>query len=224
MKIKVFHISGLFCFNRKLYHMKQKTLREDAHLREAEICRRRPRSVRECALAHSFDRKVGKKMERIHVKVPGEQPQDREYMKQALALAEKGHGWVNPNPMVGAVLVKDGRIIGEGYHTRYGQLHAEREAFKNAAERGEETAGADLYVTLEPCQMCAGAIVQARIPRVVIGCRNPKAGCAGSILNLLNVPAFNHQVELTKGILQEECSTLLKEFFRKLRKIKVQKV
>ena len=73
-------------------------------------------------------------MERIHVKVPGEQPQDREYMKQALALAEKGHGWVNPNPMVGAVLVKDGRIIGEGYHTRYGQLHAEREAFKNAAE------------------------------------------------------------------------------------------
>lgn len=56
-------------------------------------------------------------MERIHVKVPGEQPQDREYMKQALALAEKGHGWVNPNPMVGAVLVKDGRIIGEGYHT-----------------------------------------------------------------------------------------------------------
>ena len=116
--------------------MKQKTLREDAHLREAEIGRRRPRSVRECALAHSFDRKVGKKMERIHVKVPGEQPQDREYMKQALALAENGHGWVNPNPMVGAVLVKDGRIIGEGYHTRYGQLHAEREAFKNAAERG----------------------------------------------------------------------------------------
>ena len=96
-------------------------------MREAEICRRRPRSVRECALAHSFDRKVGKKMERIHVKVPGEQPQDREYMKQALALAEKGHGWVNPNPMVGAVLVKDGHIIGEGYHTRYGQLHAERE-------------------------------------------------------------------------------------------------
>ena len=87
-------------------------------------------------------------MERIHVEVPGEQPQDREYMKQALALAENGHGWVNPNPMVGAVLVKDGRIIGEGYHTRYGQLHAEREAFKNAAERGEETAGADLYVTL----------------------------------------------------------------------------
>ena len=76
MKIKVFHISGLFAW------------------------------------------KGGEKMERIHVKVPGEQPQDREYMKQALALAEKGHGWVNPNPMVGAVLVKDGRIIGKGYHTR----------------------------------------------------------------------------------------------------------
>ena len=80
-----------------------------------------------------------------------------------------------------------------------------------------------MYITLEPCQMCAGAIVQARIPKVVIGCRNPKAGCAGSILNLLNVPAFNHQVELTEGILQEECSTLLKEFFRKLRKIDVYK-
>ena len=159
-------------------------------------------------------------MERIHVKVPGEQPQDREYMKQALALAEKGHGWVNPNPMVGAVLVKDGRIIGEGYHTRYGQLHAEREAFKNAAERGEETAGADLYVTLEPCQMCAGALVQSRIDEVVIGCRNAKAGCAGSVINLLNMEEFNHQVKITEGVLEEECSTMLSDFFRRLREIK----
>ena len=156
-------------------------------------------------------------MERIHVKVPGEQPQDREYMKQALALAEKGHGWVNPNPMVGAVLVKDGRIIGEGYHTRYGQLHAEREAFKNAAERGEETAGADLYVTLEPCPMCAGAIVQARIPKVVIGSMNPKAGCAGSVLNLLDMPGFNHRVEVERGILEEPCSRLMSGFFKELR-------
>mgnify|MGYP000526692458 CR=1 FL=1 len=164
--------------------------------------------------------KGGKKDGRIHVKVPGEQPQDREYMKQALALAEKGHGWVNPNPMVGAVLVKDGRIIGEGYHTRYGQLHAEREAFKNAAERGEETAGADLYVTLEPCQMCAGAIIQSRVTRVVVGCMNPKAGCAGSVLNLLDVKAFNHQAELTTGVLEEECSALMTGFFRELRERK----
>ena len=74
-----------------------------------------------------------------------------------------------------------------------------------------------MYITLEPCQMCAGAIVQARIPRVVIGRRNPKAGCAGSILNLLNIPEFNHQVELTEGVLEEECSSMLTDFFRELR-------
>ena len=74
-----------------------------------------------------------------------------------------------------------------------------------------------MYITLEPCQMCAGAIVQARIPRVVIGSRNPKAGCAGSILNLLQVPEFNHQVELTEGVLEEECSAMLTDFFRELR-------
>lgn len=74
-----------------------------------------------------------------------------------------------------------------------------------------------MYITLEPCQMCAGAIVQARIPRVVIGSRNPKAGCAGSILNLLDIPAFNHQAELTEGVLGEECSALMTDFFRELR-------
>ena len=74
-----------------------------------------------------------------------------------------------------------------------------------------------MYITLEPCQMCAGAIVQARIPRAVIGSRNPKAGCAGSILNLLNIPQFNHQVELTEGVLEEECSMMMTDFFRQLR-------
>ena len=117
----------------------------------------------------------------------------------------------------------DGTLVAEGTHyLPQSAVNAIRKASKKLGDwRLEECT---LYVTLEPCQMCSGAIVQARIPRVVIGCRNPKAGCAGSILNLLNVPAFNHQVELTEGILQEECSTLLKEFFRKLRKIKVQKV
>ena len=155
-------------------------------------------------------------MERIHVKVPGEQPQDREYMKQALALAEKGHGWVNPNPMVGAVLVKDGRIIGEGYHTRYGQLHAEREAFKNAAERGEETAGADLYVTLEPCPMCSGAIINSRIKRVVYGAADVKAGCCGSVTDLFAQP-FNHHPVIEKGLRADEAQQLLQEFFVSLR-------
>ena len=75
-----------------------------------------------------------------------------------------------------------------------------------------------MYVTLEPCQMCAGAIVQSRLTRVVVGCMNPKAGCAGSILNLLDVQEFNHQVQLTTGVLEEECSSIMKDFFRELRK------
>ena len=80
--------------------------------------------------------------------------------------------------------------------------------------------GCTMYITLEPCQMCAGAIVQARVSRVVIGSMNPKAGCAGSVLNILQMDRFNHQVELTKGVLQEECSTMLSEFFKELREKK----
>ena len=149
-------------------------------------------------------------------------------MKEALRQAKKAEK-LGEVP-IGCVIVKDGKIIARGYNRRNTDkntlAHAELQAIRKASKavgdwRLEECT---MYITLEPCQMCAGAIVRARIPRVVIGCRNPKAGCAGSILNLLNVPAFNHQVELTEGILQEECSTLLKEFFRKLRKIKVQKV
>lgn len=149
-------------------------------------------------------------------------------MKEALRQAKKAEK-IGEVP-IGCVIVKDGKIIARGYNRRNTDkntlAHAELQAIRKASKavgdwRLEECT---MYITLEPCQMCAGAIVQARIQRVVIGCRNPKAGCAGSILNLLNVPAFNHQVELTEGILQEECSTLLKEFFRKLRKIKVQKV
>lgn len=149
-------------------------------------------------------------------------------MKEALRQAKKAEK-LGEVP-IGCVIVKDGKIIARGYNRRNTDkntlAHAELQAIRKASKavgdwRLEECT---MYITLEPCQMCAGAIVQARIQRVVIGCRNPKAGCAGSILNLLNVPAFNHQVELTEGILQEECSTLLKEFFRKLRKIKVQKV
>ena len=80
-----------------------------------------------------------------------------------------------------------------------------------------------MYVTLEPCQMCSGAIVQSRMKKVVVGCMNPKAGCAGSIFNLLQVPQFNHQVELEIGVLEEECSQLMKSFFRELREEKARK-
>ena len=139
---------------------------------------------------------------------------DCDYMTRAIELAGRGRGWTNPNPMVGAVIVKDGRIIGEGYHRRYGELHAERNAIASLKESAE---GATMYVTLEPCQMCSGAIVQSRMTRVVVGCMNPKAGCAGSILNLLDMPEFNHQVELTTGVMEEECSQMMKSFFKELR-------
>ena len=97
--------------------------------------------------------------------------------------------------------------------------HAEITAIKKASKvigdwRLEECT---IYVTLEPCQMCAGAIVQARIPEAVIGCMNPKAGCAGSILNVLEMPEFNHQVTVTRGIMEQECSEMLKTFFAELR-------
>ena len=134
--------------------------------------------------------------------------------KKALALGEVP---------IGCVIVHEGKIIGRGYNRRNTDKstlsHAEISAIKKATKvigdwRLEEC---DLYVTLEPCQMFAGAIVQARIPRVFIGAMNPKAGCAGSIYNLLEEPAFNHQVEVTRGLLEEECSTILKTFFKELR-------
>ena len=122
--------------------------------------------------------------------------------------------------MVGAVIVKDGRIIGEGWHEKFGGPHAEVNAFAHCTE---DPSGATLYVTLEPCQMCSGAIVQSRMTRVVVGCMNPKAGCAGSILNLLDMPEFNHQVELTTGVMEEECSQMMKSFFKELREARKKK-
>ena len=121
------------------------------------------------------------------------------------------------------LIVYDGKVIARGYNRRNKEkqslAHAELIAIRKASKvigdwRLEEC---KMYVTLEPCQMCAGAIVQARIPEVVIGCMNPKAGCAGSIINLLDMQEFNHQVKVTRGVLEEECSVLLKNFFKDLR-------
>ena len=143
------------------------------------------------------------------------------YMKEALKQAKKAYA-LGEVP-IGCVIVHQGKIIGRGYNRRNTDKntlpHAEITAIRKASKvigdwRLEECT---LYVTLEPCQMCAGAIVQARIPETVIGCMNPKAGCAGSILNILEMPEFNHQVSVSRGILEEECSDLLKEFFTKLR-------
>ena len=143
------------------------------------------------------------------------------YMKEAVKQAKKAAA-LGEVP-IGCVIVHDGKIIGRGYNRRNTDkstlAHAEITAIKKASRaladwRLEECT---LYVTLEPCQMCAGAIVQARIPEVIIGCMNPKAGCAGSVYNLLEEPAFNHQVRIFRGILEEECSIMLKTFFKGLR-------
>ncbi len=147
-------------------------------------------------------------------------------MKEAIRQAKKA-GKLDEVP-IGCVIVRDGKIIARGYNRRNTEkstlAHAEIQAIRKASKVVGDWRLEDctMYITLEPCQMCAGAIVQARIPRVVIGSRNPKAGCAGSILDLLHVPAFNHQVELEEGVLQEECSEMLTSFFRELRKKKKQ--
>lgn len=143
------------------------------------------------------------------------------YMKMALKEAKKAYK-LGEVP-IGCVIVHEDKIIGRGYNRRNTDkstlAHAEIAAIKKASKiigdwRLEDCT---LYVTLEPCQMCAGAIVQARIPTVVMGSMNPKAGCAGSILNILEVPEFNHQVHTIRGILEEECSQMLTTFFKELR-------
>ena len=142
-------------------------------------------------------------------------------MRQALALAEEA--MAEGEVPVGCVIVKDGRVVGRGRNRRETARtalgHAEIEAIADACRTlgGWRLAGCTLYVTLEPCPMCAGAILQARVPRVVIGCMNPKAGCAGSILDMFHDSRFNHQVETETGVLEAECSGLMKDFFAVLR-------
>ena len=125
---------------------------------------------------------------------------------------------------IGCIIVYEDKVIARGYNRRVTDhstlAHAEISAIKKACRvigdwRLEDCT---MYVTLEPCPMCAGAIVQARIPRVVIGCMNPKAGCAGSVLDMLHEDGFNHQVDVTTGVLQDECSGMMKSFFADLRK------
>ncbi len=146
---------------------------------------------------------------------------DERYMKAAINQAKKALAY--DDVPIGCVIVHEDKIIARGYNKRNRKkttlAHAELDAIAKASKvigdwRLEECT---MYVTLEPCQMCAGAIVQARIPRCVIGCMNPKAGCAGSILNLLEMREFNHRVEVVRGIREEECSAMLSNFFKALR-------
>ena len=150
------------------------------------------------------------------------QKTDEKYMRQAIRQAKKAYE-LGEVP-IGCVIVYEGRVIGRGYNRRTVDkntlAHAELQAIRKASKKMDDWRLEDctLYVTLEPCQMCAGAIVQARIPEVIIGCMNPKAGCAGSVYNLLQEPAFNHQVSIFRGVLEAECSQALKEFFKGLRR------
>ena len=150
-----------------------------------------------------------------------EEKKDIKYMRAALAQARKAYK-LGEVP-IGCVIVYEDKIIGRGYNRRNTDetplAHAEITAIKRAGKVMNDwrLEGCKLYVTLEPCQMCSGAIVQARIPEVIMAAENPKAGCAGSVMDILNNPDFNHQVSVKKGVLQEECSALLKQFFVELR-------
>ena len=143
------------------------------------------------------------------------------YMKAALREAEKAYK-LGEVP-IGCVIVQNEKIIARGYNRRNTDkntlAHAEITAIRKASKKTGDWRLEDcvMYVTLEPCQMCAGAIVQSRMKEVVIGTMNPKAGCAGSILNLLQMAQFNHQVEITRGVMEEECGEVLKKFFKELR-------
>ena len=143
------------------------------------------------------------------------------FMKEAIRQAKKARA-LEEVP-IGCVIVHEGKIIARGYNRRNTDkntlAHAEITAINKASRKIGDWRLEDctLYVTLEPCQMCSGAIVQARIPEVVIGCMNPKAGCAGSILNILENDLFNHQVKVTRGVLEQQCSDMLTQFFKELR-------
>ena len=146
---------------------------------------------------------------------------EEKFMKEAIRQAKKAYA-LREVP-IGCVIVYEGKIIARGYNRRNTDKnttsHAEINAIRKASKKlGDwRLEGCTLYLTLAPCQMCAGAIVQARIDKVVIGSMNPKAGCAGSVLNLLEMDGFNHKVEVERGVLEEECSTMLSGFFKELR-------
>ena len=145
---------------------------------------------------------------------------DEEYMREAIALAKKAFE-LGEVP-VGAVAVWDGKIVGRGINLRETDKNALRHAEIMAIDEACKNLGGwrlwkcDLYVTLEPCPMCAGAIINSRVKRVIYGASDPKAGSCGSLTNLFEMP-YNHKPEVISGILEEECSALLKSFFEKLR-------
>lgn len=150
---------------------------------------------------------------------------EEKFMKEAVRQAKKALA-LGEVP-IGCVIVYNDKIIGRGYNRRITDKNTLSHAELNAIRKASKTLGdwrldnCEMFITLEPCQMCSGAIVQSRIKKVYIGTMNPKAGCAGSILNLLQIPKFNHQVDIETNILHDECSSMLTSFFKELRKKKV---
>lgn len=146
---------------------------------------------------------------------------DERYMKEAIKQAKKA-ARIGEVP-IGCVIVYEDKIIARGYNKRNTKkntlAHAEIIAMNKASKViGDwRLEGCTMYVTLEPCQMCAGAIVQSRMDRVVIGAMNKKAGCCGSVLNLLDMKEFNHRVEMETGVLGEQCGAVISDFFKELR-------
>lgn len=152
---------------------------------------------------------------------------DERFMKEAVKQAKKA--WSMGETPIGAVIVHDGKIIARGCNKRElkknSLCHAEISAINKACKKrgGWRLFGCDLYVTLEPCPMCSGAIIQSRIDNLYFGAYDKKSGCAGSVMNMFSDYTFNHNVSVFGGILEEECSAMLSEFFRELRKSKKEK-
>ena len=190
---------------------KEEIRQADAQAKEQAYLRRRK----------AKEAKEKEERERREAELQKQREEDTRFMKEAIKQAKKAEN-LGEVP-IGCVLVQGGKVIARGYNRRNTDkttlAHAEVTAIRKASRiLGDwRLEGCTLYVTLEPCPMCAGAIVQARIPRVVAGCMNPKAGCAGSVLNVLNTPGFNHKVNFENGVLLEECSSLLRDFFGELR-------
>src|SRR6202521_560197 len=151
-------------------------------------------------------------------------PSDADFMREALRLAQKAYA--KEEVPVGAIVVRGGRIIARAFNQVEMLKDATAHAEMLAVTQAEAAVGdwrlldCDLYVTKEPCAMCAGALVHVRIRRVIFGCADVRGGAAGSVMNLLQQAAFNHQCEITAGVLEKECATILREFFQKQRNLK----
>ena len=208
--------------NQKRVETSQKTLMPNRENRNGEAA-----EMEAARLKEHYEKRMEK--QRLAALAAEEQrlrqrQKDEGFMREALRQAQKAAA-IGDVP-IGCVIVRGDKIIARGYNRRNADKsvlsHAEIISIKKACKKIGDWRLEDctMYVTLEPCPMCAGAIVQARIPRIAVGCMNPKAGCAGSVLDMLHVPGFNHQAEVTEGVLEQECSKLMSDFFQSLRERK----